>query len=74
MTANLFSRFKRLAPGAPLLVGEVISATGGVVVVELPGGARIQARGAGTVGSQVFVRGDVIEGVAPSLTVVFIDI
>jgi hypothetical protein len=47
----------------------------GRVVIELPGGHRIVARGNVTnTGSKVFVRGGVIEGEAPALTYVEIDI
>lgn len=66
-TSNLFAQFRRLLPGQPLLVGTVISSGSGLVVVELPGGAQINARGQATVGAQVFVRGGAIEGEAPSL-------
>ena len=40
----------------------------------LPGGGLIRARGEATVGETVFVRDDVIEGVAPSLPMEIIDI
>ena len=67
MSENLFTRFKQLLPGAPLLVGEALSQSGGVAVVLLPGGARIEARGAVTVGLHYFVRAGAIEGEAPAL-------
>jgi hypothetical protein len=59
---------------APLLVGDVVSVDGDVAVVEMPGGGRITARGAVTVGTRVFVRGGAIEGTAPSLTLVLIEV
>ena len=68
MATNLFSAFARLLPGAPLLVGQVISSASGVATVELPGGARIVVRGTASVGSRVFVRSGNIEGAAPSLS------
>ena len=43
-------------------------------LVVLPGGGLIRARGEATVGETVFVRDDVIEGVAPSLPMEIIDI
>ena len=43
-------------------------------LVVLPGGGLIRARGETTVGETVFVRDDVIEGVAPSLPMEIIDI
>lgn len=66
--SNAYRALLNLLPGRPLQVGEVLSASGGVLTVELPGGATIQARGAGTVGSMVFVRDGVVEGSAPSLS------
>jgi hypothetical protein len=44
-----------------------------VVTVALPGGGLIRARGSAAIGLQVFVRGDVIEGVAPSLILEIIE-
>lgn len=67
MSDNLFIRFRDLLPGSPLLVGQAISQSGGVAVIELPGGARIEARGAVTLGLRYFVRSGVVEGEAPSL-------
>lgn len=68
MSDNLFTRFRQLLPGSPLLVGAAISQAGGVAVIELPGGARIEARGAVTVGLHYFVRAGAVEGEAPSLS------
>lgn len=75
MFSNLFAAFRRLVPGAPLLVGTVTgAASAGVYLVQLPGGAAIQARGVASVGHSVFVRGGLIEGPAPALTVVTIEV
>ena len=46
----------------------------GVVIVALPGGGLIRARGSAAIGQKVFVRDDVIEGGAPSLTLEIIEI
>lgn len=46
----------------------------GVVTVALPGGGLIRARGSSAIGQKVFVRDDVIEGGAPSLTLEIIEI
>jgi len=51
-------------------VGDVVAIVDGLRVIELPGGATIRARGDAAVGTRVFVRGDVIEGPAPSWPVV----
>ena len=74
--SNLYRAFRALAPAAPLQVGTVIAVAGpGRVVIELPGGQRIVARGDVTgAGGTVFVRDGVIEGTAPALTYVEIDI
>ncbi len=74
MSANAFGPLQRLLPGQALLVGQVISGADGVYVIELPGGARIQARGTAVVGTQVFVSGGAIQGEAPALTVVTVEV
>ena len=74
MTSNLYRAFKAVFPDQPLQVGEVTAVDGDIAMVTLPGGGVVQARGAATLGTQVFVRGEVIEGEAPSLTVVVIEI
>lgn len=71
---NLLSEFKSLLPGNPLLVGAVLYTDGGVATVELPDGNTVSARGAAAVGQRVFVRGGAIEGLAPTLTAVAIEI
>lgn len=74
MSTNLLVQFRRLMPGSPLLVCAVISSGSGGSIVELPGGARIAVRGEATVGTQVFVRNGAIEGPAPNLTQVFVEV
>lgn len=71
---NLLAEFKSLLPGAPLLAGEVLAIASGVATIQLPDGAITTARGTATVGQRVFVRDGVIEGVAPTLTTVNIEI
>jgi hypothetical protein len=71
---NLFRQFLNLLPDPALQVGDVTSVVDGIATVALPGGGTIQARGTATVGQAVFVRGGVIEGPAPSLTVVLIEV
>lgn len=46
----------------------------GSVTVALPGDGLIRARGNAAIGQKVFVRDDVIEGVAPSLLLAIIEI
>lgn len=72
--SNLYRQFLDLLPARPLQVGTVTATDGSTCTVQLPGGGVLQARGAATVGQQVFVRDGVIEGDAPALTVVTIEI
>lgn len=74
MSTNPFKLLKALLPDPPLEVAEVIAVSSGTATLQLPGGGLLQARGATTVGARVFVRNNVIEGLAPSLTVEIIDI
>lgn len=78
MSGNLVSRLRGLVPGRPVLVAKVISTSADSSGVELPGGERLTVRGTGTVGGHVFVRGGGsgghIEGAAPDLTEVVIDV
>ena len=65
---NVYKQFLNLLPKTPLQVGTVLDVTGGVATIELPDGAREQARGETTVGARVFFRAGAIEGTAPTLT------
>lgn len=62
-------RLQDLVATPPLDVGDVASVSGGMATITLLGGGSVNARGVATVGQRVFVRGDVIEGIAPSLPV-----
>lgn len=73
-TTNLWKRLKQLLPEAPLLVGEVTGVTSYGAIVELPDGSIVSVRGEALVGQQVFIRDGVIEGMAPGLTTVLIEI
>ena len=72
--SNLYHQFLALLPPRPLQVGTVTATSGDTCTVQLPGGGVLQVRGAAVVGDQVFVRDGLIEGLAPALTVVAIDI
>ena len=74
MSYNLYKRFVQLFPDDPLLVGTVTAVETGRVVVALPSGGVLNAHGEATIGQNVFVRGGVIEGLAPNLSVVLIEI
>ena len=72
--SNLFTLLKQLLPDAPLLVGVVQAVEPGGCYVGLPGGSVIFVRGVGSFGQSVFVRDGMIEGLAPSLSVVEIEV
>ena len=74
MITNLWRRLKQLLPEPPLLIGTIESTSDFGARVEYPDGSFSTVRGTGTVGQKVFVRNGMIEGPAPSLTVVLIEI
>ena len=71
---NLYQQFRQLLPDAPLQAGTVLGVGSGIALVVLPGGGLIRARGNAIVGQTVFVRDEVIEGIAPSLPLELIEI
>ncbi|MDF9393806.1 MULTISPECIES: hypothetical protein [Methylococcus] len=71
---NLYEQFRQLIPDPPLQAGTVIETGSGVVTVQLPGGGRIKARGTAAIGQNVFVRDDIVEGIAPTLMLELIEI
>lgn len=74
MSYNVFRRIKALFPDPPLLVATVTAIDGDVATCQLPDGGVIRARGAASVSQKVFVRDSVIEGVAPDLPILLIDV
>ncbi len=73
-THNPYKRLLGLLPVTPLQVGNVTGITNGVATIELPGGGLVTARGNTTPGARVFFRDDVIEGPAPTLTLVTVEV
>ena len=71
---NIYKQFMDLQSPKPLEVGTVAFVVNGVATIEMPGGGRLQARGAAQAGQRVFVRDGVIEGAAPSLLIEVIEI
>lgn len=71
---NPYKMLLDLLPARPLQVGTVVAVAGGVATVEMPGGGRDQARGAATVGQRVYFRDGAIEGLAPALTFLEIEV
>ena len=72
---NLWSQFVAVAgAGSYRTVGECTAATFGSCTIQLPGGAEIQALGAGTVGTRYFVRDGKLDGEAPDLELLEIEV
>jgi hypothetical protein len=74
MSVNAFARLVQLLPNPPLQIGNVLSVDGQIATVQLLGGNTVQVRGAATVGQSVFFRNGAIEGEAPSMTVINIEV
>jgi len=71
---NPLRRLVALLPTEPVVVGEVTASSGGFCSVTLPGGSVVQAKGSPGIGARVFVRAGVVQGPAPSLPLVAIDV
>lgn len=71
---NLFSVFKELIPSDPLLVGTVSESFGDTHRVTMLGGGAMMVRGKANQGDTVFIKGDLIQGAAPSLPMVSVEI
>lgn len=65
--SNVYTRFMRLLPGRPLLVGTATDVADGVVTLSVIGGGEVLARGEATIGNKFFFRDGVVEGPAPDL-------
>ena len=75
LQTNPYRALLELLPQAPLQVGEVTAVNAdGTRTVQLPGGGEIRARGTAALNDRVFVRDGLIEGPAPALTVLTIDV
>ena len=71
---NLYEQFRQLIPDPPLQAGTVVAVGAGVVTVAMPGGGLIKARGSASIGQNVFVRDDTVEGIAPALMLELIEV
>ena len=75
MSLNLYRQLRELLPEPALTVATVASThTDGTVTVTYPGGAQQRVRGDSTVGQNVFVRAGQVEGQAPNLDSVTIEV
>lgn len=70
MYVNAFQQFLALLPSEPLLIGTIVSTSGGMHGISLLGGGTtlVPADDGFTIGSKVFVRGGMIQSAAPTLT------
>ncbi len=74
-TPNSWARFKRLLPDDPLLLGTIESThADGTATVLMLGGGTLRVRGSGTAGQAVYVRAGRIEGTAPTLAQLDIEV
>ena len=74
---NLFIALRELLPDPPLLVATVtaVQVSEGTSTVQYPGGNQQRVRGTGYgAGGQVFVRNGIIEGAAPALATLTIEV
>ena len=71
---NPYARLRSLFPEARLMVGVVIAASSEAATVELPDGTLTRVRGTSVAGVRVYLRDGVIEGPAPNLPVVVIEV
>lgn len=72
---NLWRRFQQLAnPPTLITVGTCVSADFGYCTIEFPGGSSQRVQGAGTVGTHYYIREGRLDGEAPALSVITIEI
>lgn len=74
MAYNLYQRLRAIIPSPRVQVGTVASVVPGRAIVTFPDGATLMVRGAAAHGDRVYVRDGVIEGPAPVLPVIEIEI
>lgn len=72
--ASHYRRLLDLLPNPPADVGTVTGTTPGGVTLTLLNGATATARGTAQIGTLVYVRDGVIEGPAPSIQMVEIEV
>ncbi|NHC05943.1 hypothetical protein [Azonexus fungiphilus] len=74
MAYNLYQRLRAIIPSPRVQAGTVTSAVPGRVIVTFPDGSTLMVRGTAVSGDRVYVRDGVIEGPAPALPVIEIEI
>jgi len=71
---NLFKRFSDLTGRSLRTVGTCISAEFGECTIQYPGGAIVRVKGAGVVSTRYFVQDGKLDGEAPSLASLTLDV
>lgn len=71
---NLYKRFSDLTGRSLRTVGTCISADAGECSIQYPGGAIVRVQGEGTVGQRYFVRDGRLDGEAPGLVSLEIEV
>lgn len=71
---NLYKRLLNLVAGPPMDVGHVLSIEPDGVIIEVLNGAQLRIRGTAAVGDWVYVRGGAVDGPAPNLPGVEIEV
>lgn len=66
--ANPYKRLIKMLPQQTIETGVVVAVVDDGVLVDLPTGARIKARGSASISDTVYIRAGAIDGLAPSLT------
>jgi len=71
---NLFKRWSDINGRQMRTVGTCVSAVWGECVIEYPGGSRVKVVGAGTTGTRYFVINGRLDGEAPALPSLTIEV
>jgi hypothetical protein len=71
---NLFKRFSDLTGRSLRTVGTCISADFGECTIQYPGGSLARVKGAGTPGTRYFVQDGALDGEAPALVSLEIEV
>jgi hypothetical protein len=66
MNWNPYKRLLRLIPDQPEQIGQVIATAPDGVIVQLPTGATLRARGTAEIGDHVYIQAGAIQGPAPA--------
>ncbi|MCK9172972.1 MAG: hypothetical protein RBR03_09145 [Desulfuromonas thiophila] len=74
--SNLWKQFSALLPSDPLLIATVISHNSdGTSTLQHPGGGQSTARGTSVaIGSKAFIRSNQIQGAAPDLPLIELEV